>query len=548
MSQELAAKPTGITATANRYAWLVKLVSLAAIIVALTVAARSVSIDDLKQWVADLGVWGPVGFGAAYAVATVLMIPGSLMTLAAGPLFGLGRGFLTVSIASTTGAALAFLVARYFARSKIEQQAKRYPKFRAIDGAIGQRGWKIIALLRLSPAVPFALSNYFFGLTRIPFGHYVLTSWIAMMPGTIMYVYLGYAGGAAAGAAAGVSEGRSLGEWILLGVGLAATVLVTVYVTRIARKAIREQTDIEETAGDMKDVAANMDYTAEIKETEQRWPWGATVMLLLAAVAVTGAAYRGAIGNLFGPPSVTLREAYEQKAGGTAFDHSLLDRLLRKHVDADGWVDYAGLAGDSDRLGGYIEVLGDAALDKMGRNEKLALLINAYNAFTLRLILDHWDDGKLVSINDIPDAKRWKHRRWNVGGHTWSLNDIEHKQIRPKFKEARIHFALVCAAVGCPKLRNEAYAADRLDAQLRDQTEYTHRHKRWFRFDAKRGEVYLTKLYDWYGGDFKQISGSVLGFAAEYSAELAEALESRRKPKIRWLKYDWKLNDKRNKP
>lgn len=548
MNQELATKPTGLTATANRYAWLVKLVSLAAIIVALMLAARSVSIDDLKQWVADLGVWGPVGFGAAYAFATVLMIPGSLMTLAAGPLFGLGRGFVTVSIGSTIGASLAFLVARYFARSKIEEQAKRYPKFRAIDGAIGQRGWKIIALLRLSPAVPFTLSNYFFGLTGIPFGQYVLTSWIAMMPGTIMYVYLGYAGGAAAGAAAGASEGRSLGEWILLVVGLAATVLVTVYVTRIARKAIREQTDIEKESGDMiqKSAVDTNDAAEDRKgETVQRWPWGATAMLVVAA-ALVSAVVSNALP--FGPPKITLSEAYQEKADGPTFDHSAFDRLLKAHVDERGWVDYAGLERDSKRLDAYVATLADAPLDEMGRSERLALLINAYNACTLRLILDYWDNGKLASIQDIPSAKRWKHRRWKIGGKTWSLNDIEHEQIRPKFKEPRIHFALVCAAVGCPTLRNEAYAAERLDTQLRGQTEYVHAHERWFRFDAQAGEVYLTKLYKWYGGDFKQTAGSVLEHAANYSAELTKALEAGRKPKTRWLEYDWKLNDKRNKP
>ncbi len=311
--------------------------------------------------------------------------------------------------------------------------------------------------------------------------------------------------------------------------------------TRVARKAILEQTDIEKVT-DEKEIASKTEATV------QRWPWGATAMLILAVAAVSGVACRGALGNLFGPASVTPTEAYQEKADGPTFDHAALDQLLKKHVDADGWVDYSGLAGDAERLDGYIAAIADAPFDKMGRNEKLALLINAYNAFTIRLILDHWEGGKLTSINDIAKAKRWEQRRWKVGGQTWSLNDIEHKQIRPKFKEPRIHFALVCAAVGCPKLRNEAYAADRLDAQLADQTAYAHTHARWFRFDAKKNELRLTKLYKWYGGDFEQADGSVLASAAKHSAALAKAIKSGSKPKVRWLEYDWKLNDKRNKP
>lgn len=268
--------------------------------------------------------------------------------------------------------------------------------------------------------------------------------------------------------------------------------------------------------------------------------------MLVVAAALVSAVVSNALP--FGPPKITLSEAYQEKADGPTFDHSAFDRLLKAHVDERGWVDYAGLERDSKRLDAYVATLADAPLDEMGRSERLALLINAYNACTLRLILDYWDNGKLASIQDIPSAKRWKHRRWKIGGKTWSLNDIEHEQIRPKFKEPRIHFALVCAAVGCPKLRNEAYSAERLDTQLGGQTEYAHTHKRWFRFDAQAGEVYLTKLYKWYGDDFKQTAGSVLEHAANYSAELTKALEAGRKPKTRWLEYDWKLNDKRNKP
>ncbi|RME39255.1 MAG: DUF547 domain-containing protein [Planctomycetota bacterium] len=241
-----------------------------------------------------------------------------------------------------------------------------------------------------------------------------------------------------------------------------------------------------------------------------------------------------------------MHEAYAGEEGGAVFDHSVFDDLLHRFVDEDGWVDYAGLKKEANRLDAYIASLAEAPFDSLGRDEKLALLINAYNAFTLRLILDHYPD--IRSIRDIPSGKRWKARRWNLAGKTLSLDDIEHKEIRPKFREPRVHFALVCAAIGCPKLRNEAYRGDRLEAQLDDQARYVHTHPRWFRLSDDGKTVYLTKLYDWYGGDFKQVAGSVLDFVARYSPEVKRALDAGQKPKVRWLEYDWTLNDKRNKP
>jgi hypothetical protein len=246
-----------------------------------------------------------------------------------------------------------------------------------------------------------------------------------------------------------------------------------------------------------------------------------------------------------GPPSVVLEETHQGSTGAATFDHAIFDELLARHVDAEGWVDYAGFDRDAARLDAYIAAVGAAPIDAFGRDEKLAFLINAYNAFTIRLILDHWKGGALQSIRDID--KPWDQVRWTVGSNTWSLNQIEHEQVRPNFREPRIHFALVCAAVGCPKLRNEAFRADRLERQLDEQTRAAHRGPRWFRFDPAANRVSLTKLYDWYGDDFKQVAGSVLAFAARYDAALKQALDAGRTPPIAWLEYDWKLNDRRNR-
>ena len=133
-----------------------------------------------------------------------------------------------------------------------------------------------------------------------------------------------------------------------------------------------------------------------------------------------------------------------------------------------------------------------------------------------------------------------------MGGKTVSLNQIEHEQIRPAFKEPRIHFALVCAAVGCPPLRREAYSADRIEEQLEAQARYVHTHGRWFHLDPGGKVLRLTRLYDWYGSDFEQVSGSVLRFAARYSPALQAELEAGREPRIEFLDYDWSLNSREN--
>jgi hypothetical protein len=374
----------------------------------------------------------------------------------------------------------------------------------------------------------------------------VLTSWAAMLPGTLMYVYLGVVGRAGLEAASG-GRARTPAEWALIVVGLIATIAVTVYVTRLARRAMREHAGI----------AANGEESRRLGEEDHAtptagWPWGATIAALLALVAGAGAVYvqmrpdalHGFLARLGGPPRVVLKEAYSEDPGGPTFDHHGLDELLKAHVAAGGWVDYGGLAREAGKLDAYLARLADAPFDELGRDEKLALLINAYNAFTLRLILDQYP---IDSIRSIPTDKRWDAVRWRIGPHIWSLDQIEHEQIRPKFREPRVHFALVCAAIGCPPLRREAYNAGRLDRQLEDQARYVHTHDRWFQLAPDAREVRLTSLYSWYGGDFEQVAGSALDFAARYVPALKQALEAGRRPELRWLDYDWSLNGIENK-
>jgi uncharacterized membrane protein YdjX (TVP38/TMEM64 family) len=163
----------------------------------------------------------------------VLFLPGSVLTLGAGAVFGVVWGSVYVSVASTLGATCAFLVGRHFARDAILRQTAGNERFAALDRAVAAEGWKIVGLTRLSPVFPFALLNYAFGLTQVKLGQFVLASWLGMMPGTVLYVYLGSLAQAAAG-----ERTRTTGEWALYVVGLLATIAVTVMLTRVARRAL----------------------------------------------------------------------------------------------------------------------------------------------------------------------------------------------------------------------------------------------------------------------------------------------------------------------
>ena len=150
-------------------------------------------LASFLEWVQGIGPWGAVLFAAAYVPAAVLLVPGSLLTLGAGFLFGVVKGTAIVSLGSTAGAAAAFIVGRSIARDWVARRLAGRPTMAAIARAVEIEGFKIVLLTRLSPVLPFNLLNYAFGLTAVPLREYVLASWIGMLPGTIMYVYLGSA-------------------------------------------------------------------------------------------------------------------------------------------------------------------------------------------------------------------------------------------------------------------------------------------------------------------------------------------------------------------
>lgn len=226
-------------------AWLKALIA-AVVIIGLFAALRysdlSSRLRDVLAWVENLGWLGIAAYILIYIAACVLLIPGSVLTLGAGVVFGVAKGSVIVSIASTLGATIAFLTGRYIARGWVVRKIEKRPFFRAIDEAISAEGWKIVLLMRLSPVFPFSLMNYALGLTPVKVKDYILASWIGMLPGTVMYVYIGSLAGTLA-SLGGSADGqqRTTGEWALYGIGLLATLIVTVYITRIAKRALSQR-------------------------------------------------------------------------------------------------------------------------------------------------------------------------------------------------------------------------------------------------------------------------------------------------------------------
>ena len=218
-------------------------------------------------------------------------------------------------------------------------------------------------------------------------------------------------------------------------------------------------------------------------------------------------------------------------------DHTLYGELLGRHVK-NGAVDYRGLKKKEGELDQYLDLLDQTSPDALSRNEQLALYINAYNAYTLKLILDN---HPVASIKDIGGWLKgpWKIRFCRIGGKTLTLDEIEHEIIRPRFKDPRVHFAVNCASKSCPPLISEPYQESILDEQLDANT-------RDFLNDPDENRLegdtlYVSKIFKWFREDF---GGDVVGFFLEQARdELKDRLSERRDQiKIRYLDYDWRLN------
>ena len=208
------------------WAGIVTPAALAGLVAAWLLLPIQAWIEALTAWIGQLGVWGPVAYGVAYALAMVVLAPGGPLSIGAGLVFGFW-GVPVVLVGATTGAALAFLVSRHLLRDRVRRLIERRPTLAAVDRAVAEEGWRVVGLLRLSPLVPFNLQNYFFGVTQVGFWPYVAATAIGIAPGAVVYVYIGIAG-------------RSAGDagpltWAFIAAGLVATAAVAILVGRKAR-------------------------------------------------------------------------------------------------------------------------------------------------------------------------------------------------------------------------------------------------------------------------------------------------------------------------
>ncbi len=269
--------------------------------------------------------------------------------------------------------------------------------------------------------------------------------------------------------------------------------------------------------------------------------------LVLVAVVLLAAGFAGCLSNA----SVQSVAPAASVTSPEAFDHSAFSDLLAEVVDERGFVDYAAFAHRNAlplaALDAYLARLAATDPSNLGEAEQLAFWLNVYNAYTLKLIADSYPVGSIrdvVSGPFIPAVNTpFKVDFVGVGGQTMTLDDVEHGTIRAEFDEPRIHFALVCAARSCPPLRDEAYAGDRLDVQLDDQARRFLHDPDKNRVPAEEGTARLSKIFDWFGGDFGGSAAAVQAFVAPYfDGAVRETLEAGGY-EVAYLPYDWSLND-----
>ena len=223
------------------------------------------------------------------------------------------------------------------------------------------------------------------------------------------------------------------------------------------------------------------------------------------------------------------------------FSHELFDQVLQKYVDSQGRVDYAGLKNDPGTLQSYLDLLAvNAPSDKATFQTGLAFWINAYNALTIKGVLDHYPTTSVRKIKLFGGF--FSRIKFQVGGRSYTLNNIEHDIIRYEFGDPRIHFALVCASLGCPILENRAFVPETLEERLDNVTANFINNPEKVRLDRENGVLYLSQIFEWYAEDFEDTHNSVINFIAEYLPEADAAFLKGEEVQLQYLEYDWHLN------
>lgn len=503
---------------------LLKLAVLVMIVAGAVVAVRVTPLGDLLsrdgidgavRWLRG-STWAPVTFIAVYTGSTALALPGSILTLAGGALFGLFWGVIYNSIAANLGANLAFLLARWLGRDGVERLLG--DRLEKLDRATRDHGFRGLLTLRLVPLVPFNALNFGAGLTAMRWSTYALATAIGILPGTIVYTMFADA----------LLEGSTqASREALVRVAVSGALLVLLsFLPQIVKK-----------------------MNISLPGTARLPGWWVLPALLLPAGLGAATPER---------PQATEASAGDLPAILQALpDHDRFTDLLGDVVSGSR-VDYARLAREPERLEAYLDELADtdlALLERAPRPVRLAFWINAYNACMLTLVAEHYPiepDRSLLSrlrnrVADRPANSVWQipdvftRDHCTVAGRPRSQDEIEHEIIRP-MGEPRIHFAVNCAALSCPRLRGEAYEAERLNGQLEAAVHDFIASRRHLRVDRDQGTLRLNRVLDWYGEDFGGEAG-LREFLAGYLDADARAFVLDPDTGIAYLDYDWTLND-----
>ncbi|MDQ3517042.1 MAG: DUF547 domain-containing protein [Gemmatimonadota bacterium] len=467
---------------------LLKLVILAAIIASAFFAAwktglyeytdlskAATAVRDLR----DVRFIIPL-FVLAYALAATFGLPGSILTLVGGAMFGFGLGTLLNWSGATAGAIAAYTLARTLGRDAFRGVLGKYGD--KLDALAENKGFLAILRLRLIPAVPFNVLNYASGLAGVPARSYIAATALGIIPGTAIYTY--FADALLAGA-----EGAQ--EKALLRLCIAGALLMLLsFVPAIARK----------------------------------FGVGTASAAVMALTLTTS-------------PS---------EAQNAIADHSGFDAVLRTNV-VNGLVDYDAFKRSPD-FAAYLEAMAKVDPESLSDRDRLAFWINVYNAWTIQLINDKGERGSIRNINKSLGLLKlkgpWNEQLVRVRGKRLSLDDVEHRIIRKEWKEPRIHFALVCAAIGCPPLRTEAYTGDRLEAQLEDQgVLFLRRSPSKNRVDVANRTVHASMIFTLYKADFGGNDANVGKFIARWYPDGPEKqLLNSGKFRLSKTDYDWSLN------
>ena len=499
--------------TSGRAGALLKLAILALLLIGAYVAAARTPLGAYltREGIAG-GIellrgnpWAPLIFVAAYATATALAVPGTILTLAGGALFGLYWGTLFNFVAANIGANAAFVLARTLGGDGVRRlMGDDSAALRKLDRVVGKHGFRGLLTLRLIPLIPFNALNFGSGLVALKWRTYAVATLVGILPGTAVYTF--FADSLLQGS---LEASRDALYGVLLAGGL---LLLLSFLPAI------------------------------LKRLGVRLPGMSAVVLPLVGL------------SLAARPASPLQEAGARQLP----DHSALTQVLAPVVEGS-LVNYSRLAADPAGLNRYIATLAStdpSALGGAGRDDQLAFWINAYNACMLKRVIENYPIRKAGGLLRLRNAAagRPENSVWQiddvftgahcpVAGTDRSQDEIEHEIIRP-MGDPRIHLAINCAALSCPPLISRAYLGDTLDRQLDERVIAFVRDPAHFEVSVMNGTptVKTNRVLDWFNEDFGGHEG-VLAFFAEYLDGADRDALGDPEAGLAFFEYDWTLND-----